>query len=66
MIVFGGSVLALLYFFEELAKGQPTQGVIDYIFTKHLPPFTISGFVMVLVTGCVWAGLKWNMKTPRR
>jgi hypothetical protein len=66
MVVFGAAILALLYLLNDLARGQLMSGIIAYITTKYLPPLTAEAFLIVLTVGCVWAGIKWFLNTPRR
>lgn len=66
MVIFGGATLALILLFHNLGKGHPVDAVIAYVTTKHLPPFTVKAFLTVLIVGCVWAGVKWFARTPRR
>jgi hypothetical protein len=66
MLVFGGATLGLIFLVDELARGKPLAGLIAYIMNKYLPPLTVKSFITVLTVGCVWAGLKWYWKVPRR
>lgn len=66
MLVFGAATLATILLLEELAKGRPAIGLIDYTVTKYLPPLTVKAFFTILIVGCVWAGIKWYARVPRR
>lgn len=66
MLIFGAATLAILVFLDEIVKGRPAAGFVGYVVTKYLPPLTIKGFVTILVVGCIYAGIRWYWKTPRR
>lgn len=66
MLVFGAATLALIYLVNELAHGRPFAGLTAYVITKYLPPLTAEAFITVLAVGCVWAGIKWYWRVPRR
>lgn len=66
MLIFGAATLALIYLVDELMHGRPLAGITSYIVTKYLPPLTVKAFITVLIVGCVWAGVKWYWKVPRR
>lgn len=66
MLVFGAATLAILVLIDELVKGRPVAGLVGYAITKYLPPLTVEALFTVLAVGCVWAGIRWYWKTPRR
>lgn len=66
MLVFGAATLAIIYLINELASGHPIAAITAYITTKYLPPLTVKAFITVLVVGCVWAGIRWYWRVPRR
>jgi len=66
MLVFGAATLAFIYLIDELTHGRPVAGLTAYITTKYLPPLTAEAFVTVLAVGCIWAGIKWYWRVPRR